>query len=87
LLHLLTSSARGRRAARASIAAALWIASSGASAQTSDADPRALELYNEGRDLLLDKQASAALPKLQESLRLLPSPNTQLLIAHATRAR
>ncbi|NUO49424.1 MAG: tetratricopeptide repeat protein [Polyangiaceae bacterium] len=46
---------------------------------------RAIELYTEGRDLLTAGKAAEALPKLIESLRLLPSPNTELLIAHAKR--
>ncbi len=46
---------------------------------------RAIQLYTEGRDLLTAGKAADALPKLVESLRLLPSPNTELLIAHARR--
>jgi hypothetical protein len=46
---------------------------------------RALELYTEGRGLLSSGKAADALPKLAESLSLLPSPNTELLIAHAHR--
>jgi len=46
---------------------------------------RAIDLYTEGRDLLTAGKPAAALPKLGESLRLMPSPNTELLIAHARR--
>jgi tetratricopeptide (TPR) repeat protein len=45
----------------------------------------AVQLYGQARDLLAKKKAAEALPLLQKSLALLPSPNTELLIAHASR--
>lgn len=45
----------------------------------------AVELYVQGRDLLSAGKPSEALPMLEKSLALLPSPNTELLIAHANR--
>ncbi len=50
-----------------------------------DGSSRAVELYAEGRDLLRAGRAADALPKLVDSLGLLASPNTELLIAHARR--
>ena len=46
---------------------------------------RATLLFEEGSELLRARRAAEALPKLEESMRLLPSPNTELLIAHALR--
>jgi hypothetical protein len=46
---------------------------------------RATLLYEEGSQLLRARRAAEALPRLEESMRLLASPNTELLIAHALR--
>ncbi|MEJ7727949.1 MAG: hypothetical protein WKG00_01910 [Polyangiaceae bacterium] len=46
---------------------------------------RATLLYEEGSQLLRARRAAQALPRLEESMRLLSSPNTELLIAHALR--
>lgn len=82
----------GRRSLRALfVLAALALpaaVASSAHAQRSgapDASQRAVQLYTEGRDLLTAGKAAVALPKLLESLELLPSPNTELLIAHGKR--
>jgi hypothetical protein len=45
----------------------------------------AIAAYRMGRALLAQKKTEAALEELQRSLRLLPSPNTELLIGHALR--
>lgn len=45
----------------------------------------AVELYVQGRDLLSAGRPAEALPLLERSLSMLPSPNTELLIAHANR--
>lgn len=56
-----------------------------AQAASPSGEQRAIELYQEGRTLLSKGKASLALPKLVESLALLQSPNTELLVAHAHR--
>lgn len=53
-------------------------------AQPDPSNP-AVELYVQGRDLLSAGKPADALPLLERSLSLLPSPNTELLIAHANR--
>jgi len=68
-----------------------WLAPMSASvahaqpANAAGTNAHAIELYAEGRNLLSAKRPADALPKLVESLSLLPSPNTELLIAHAHR--
>jgi hypothetical protein len=49
------------------------------------ANQHAVELYAEGRNLIEAGRPADALPKLVASLAALPSPNTELLIAHAHR--
>lgn len=48
-------------------------------------EEQAIKLYSDGRAKLEAGKADQALPLLKQSLALLPSPNTELLIAHALR--
>lgn len=50
-----------------------------------DADQRAAQLYQHGIKLLQDRRPEEALRALDASLALRPSPNTQLVRAHALR--
>ena len=43
----------------------------------------AIKAFTKGRDLILAGKQAEALPVLMRSFQLLPSPNTELLIAHA----
>src|SRR5688572_4647340 len=58
----------------------------GAHAQppATDAD-RAAALYDEGSKLLKEGNAGASLAPLEQSMGLLASPNTELLVGHALR--
>lgn len=78
------------RAAALGVCAALALACAASPVAAQSAEPpppvdRATVLYEEGSQLLRDKRAAEALPRLEESMRLLSSPNTELLIAHALR--
>jgi hypothetical protein len=66
-------------------AGAPQMAQAGAPSSTETNHARALSLYDQGNRLLQAGDAKASLPPLEESMTLLPSPNTELLIGHALR--
>ncbi len=78
-----------RRTTRlAGLALAITFASAVASAQPSEplGKEEAIKAFKSGRDLVVAGKHAEALPLLTRSFELLPSPNTELLIATAHRA-
>jgi len=74
-----------RRFAAAALFALACGAPSWAAATPSVDEDHAVALYEQGNQLLQHGNPAAGLPLLEESMELLPSPNTELLVGHALR--
>ena len=63
----------------------MWLLAAGSALAQNDPSELGLQHYRKGRALIAQKAYTEALQELEASHRLLPSPNTLLLIAHAQR--